>query len=312
MIQFHCPTCGMNHTAPDASAGQNFTCQVCSQVVRIPDPEPTRPLPKPALTDPPRTSRPEPRDDRDRDRDLEPRRSRPVLSNDRDQDRDPYDRDYDDRDYRDRDDRDRGRSYRRSRDDYDRDFRPRRNFTESAVLVLVMYWLFYPVGAILNFVYLSEARAVVRDTGRQPEGRGCLLALLVVCFWVPLALGLIFVAGCIAVTAIAPSNSFRPVGVQTGVTPKPKFIPQPGSMGNLPVTVSFNNRRLILRNTTNRSLTVTVLAENKPLNQQWTYVAELDPFATEELGTEDGWSFERREKVTVSHPEYDTLVVDVP
>ncbi len=314
MIEFHCPTCGMNHTAPDASAGQNFTCQVCSQLVRIPEREPLRPLPPPALADPPRSSRSEPRDDRDWDS----RRSRPILSDDSDRDRDPRDRDYADRDYddrdrdyRDRDDRDRG--YRRSRDDYGRDFRPRRNFTESAVLVLVMYWLFYPVGVILNFVYLSEAGTLQRETGRQPEGRGCLLALLIVGFWIPLALLLLLIGGCVVTTAVAPSGSMSPGSLTSRtITPRPRSIPKPGSKGNLPVTVSFSNRTAILTNTSNRALSITVFVENKNRRQQRTFPVELAAFGTEELGLDDGWSFDPGEKVTVSHNEYDTIVVDVP
>jgi hypothetical protein len=307
----------MNHTAPDASAGQDFSCQVCSQVVRIPEAEPSRSTP-PALADPPRSPRPDSRDPRDRG----DRRSPPVLSNDRDVDRDPRDRDWDDRDrnyrdrdYPDRDDRD-YRDRRPYRDDYRRHFKPRRNFTESAVLCLVMYWLLWPVGAVLNFVYLSEVRTVERETGKQPEGRGCLLALLIVCFWVPLALLVLSIGGCIVLTAVSPSGSGPfATGVQRGSTgtPQTKSISRPGSLGRLPVSIRFVSGKAIITNTSRRSLNLNIHVQTTrgPFDQR-DFLKTLDPSSSLELDDQGIWIFESWEKMTLKNDDYDTLEVDVP
>jgi hypothetical protein len=55
----------------------------------------------------------------------------------------------------------------------------RRFFTE-AIIVLVLYMLLWIPGLIANFVFLREAQQVQRATGRAPEGKGCLIALLAV------------------------------------------------------------------------------------------------------------------------------------
>lgn len=56
--------------------------------------------------------------------------------------------------------------------------RPQRDYTNTAILVLILYWLMWLPGLIVNIITLNEANQVERETGRRPEGKGCLVALL--------------------------------------------------------------------------------------------------------------------------------------
>ena len=59
----------------------------------------------------------------------------------------------------------------------------------SAFLVWLLYYIgFYIIGLILNFMYLSEAKRIERETGISPSGKGCLSLLLFLHFWLPLLL----------------------------------------------------------------------------------------------------------------------------
>jgi hypothetical protein len=73
-----------------------------------------------------------------------------------------------------------------------------RSFTTPAVITMILYFVFWLPGLIVNLVYLNEARALQRQTGREPDGKGCLVALLVVmgglgligiCVWVAIIVG---------------------------------------------------------------------------------------------------------------------------
>lgn len=61
-----------------------------------------------------------------------------------------------------------------------------RSFTSSAILTLVLYIVLWIPGLIANVIFLNEAKKVEQLTGRPPEGKGCLTALLV--FWIATAL----------------------------------------------------------------------------------------------------------------------------
>lgn len=56
--------------------------------------------------------------------------------------------------------------------------RPQRDYTSTAILVLILYWVMWLPGLIVNIITLNEANQVERETGRRPEGKGCLVALL--------------------------------------------------------------------------------------------------------------------------------------
>jgi hypothetical protein len=55
-----------------------------------------------------------------------------------------------------------------------------RNYTTPAVIVLILYFVLYVPGLVANIVYLIQASNDHKLTGRPPEGRGCLIALIIV------------------------------------------------------------------------------------------------------------------------------------
>jgi hypothetical protein len=281
----------MNHTTPDASAGQSFSCQVCSQLVKIPPAERASAAPAPPA-EVPRTSPPRLRDDGADDRGPRARRD--------DRDRDYRDRDEDDRDYRDRD-------YRRTRRDRG-DVHRRRNFTDNALLCMVMYVLLYPIGFVLNLAYLGEARAYQRLTGEQPEGRGCLLALLIVCFFVPLGIGVLAIGGCIVAESVAPPT-YTSVGTAKQTwTPPPRVGP---SKGPLPIQVAFRKNAAFLTNNDNRRMHITIVARNEDLDWEQVMERDLDPFASVEIPSTE-WFFEEGETIKFWNKDYDLLEWKVP
>ncbi|GCE24786.1 hypothetical protein KDA_02700 [Dictyobacter alpinus] len=67
------------------------------------------------------------------------------------------------------------------------------NFTTSyvtpAVVTMLLYFVFWLPGLIVNIVYFVQANETKRrNGGRSPEGYGCLLSLLLVWVLVPLAI----------------------------------------------------------------------------------------------------------------------------
>lgn len=60
-----------------------------------------------------------------------------------------------------------------------------RSFTTPAVITLVLYLVLWLPGLIANIVYLNEANNVERMAGRAPEGKGCLIAMLIVFVGLP-------------------------------------------------------------------------------------------------------------------------------
>jgi hypothetical protein len=57
---------------------------------------------------------------------------------------------------------------------------PDRSFTSLAVICALLYLLCWPVSLILNIMWLSEASSLQTQTGREPAGKGCLVATMVV------------------------------------------------------------------------------------------------------------------------------------
>lgn len=61
-----------------------------------------------------------------------------------------------------------------------------RSYTTPAVITLVLYFVLWIPGLIANIVYLMAANDDRRTSGMEPQGRGCLVALLAVFILVPI------------------------------------------------------------------------------------------------------------------------------
>lgn len=55
-----------------------------------------------------------------------------------------------------------------------------KSYTTSAVIVFLLYWLFWLPGLIFNLVYLRDARRMERLAGTSLPGAGCLTIMLAV------------------------------------------------------------------------------------------------------------------------------------
>ena len=69
-----------------------------------------------------------------------------------------------------------------------------KSFTTPAIITLVLYFVLWLPGLIANIVYLNEANNVQRLSGRAPEGKGCLIAMLVVFVALPILLFCLVIA----------------------------------------------------------------------------------------------------------------------
>ncbi|HEY4668355.1 MAG TPA: hypothetical protein VIH05_01120 [Tepidiformaceae bacterium] len=54
-----------------------------------------------------------------------------------------------------------------------------KSYTGQAIVALVVYFIFWPVGLVLNLVWRSEAKRMERVAGTSLPGVGCLTWLLV-------------------------------------------------------------------------------------------------------------------------------------
>jgi hypothetical protein len=62
---------------------------------------------------------------------------------------------------------------------------PAESYVRPAIISLLLYFVLWVPGFLLNAVYLSRALGDRRRTGESPEGMGCLIALLIVGFGGP-------------------------------------------------------------------------------------------------------------------------------
>lgn len=76
-----------------------------------------------------------------------------------------------------------------------------RSYMTPAIITLVLYWLLWIPGFIANLIYLNAANEDRHTSGVEPQGRGCLIALLVVF----VALPILGVGGIIALIALQGS-----------------------------------------------------------------------------------------------------------
>jgi hypothetical protein len=70
--------------------------------------------------------------------------------------------------------------------DYARMAAATRSYTTPAVITMILYLVLWLPGLIANVVYLSNANDDRRVSGVEPQGRGCLIALVVVFGALPL------------------------------------------------------------------------------------------------------------------------------
>ncbi len=54
-----------------------------------------------------------------------------------------------------------------------------KSYTGAAVLVFLLYWLFWIPGFIVNVIYYNEAKRTQRVAGQSPAGMGCLTFMLI-------------------------------------------------------------------------------------------------------------------------------------
>ncbi len=71
--------------------------------------------------------------------------------------------------------------------EYARQAAAARSYTTPAIITLALYFLFWIPGVIANIVYLNAARQDKQQSGLDPQGRGCLIALAIVFVGLPLA-----------------------------------------------------------------------------------------------------------------------------
>ncbi|MEW6590889.1 MAG: hypothetical protein AB1418_07615 [Pseudomonadota bacterium] len=86
----------------------------------------------------------------------------------------------------------------------------------------------------------------------------------------------------------------------------------------LPVVVSFRSSMLgkglvaVLDNTSDRYLTVTLVARNPTLANARRYTVELDPRTKTEFGHLEGWQFASGDEIALFHDAYAELRLPVP
>ena len=73
-----------------------------------------------------------------------------------------------------------------------------KSYTNKAMITLLLYMFFFAPGFIANVIYLREAQETREITGVNPEGWGCLLAMLIVTATPILLFGVLFLIGTIA------------------------------------------------------------------------------------------------------------------
>ena len=80
-----------------------------------------------------------------------------------------------------------------------------RNYVGYAVLVLVLYFVMWLPGIIANVVFYLQASNDEKLIGRAPEGKGCLVALLIFGIILPvisICLAMLFLFGALGSIAV--------------------------------------------------------------------------------------------------------------
>ncbi|HEX3722809.1 MAG TPA: hypothetical protein VHV31_08460 [Nitrolancea sp.] len=61
-----------------------------------------------------------------------------------------------------------------------------RSYVKAAVVTLVLYFCLWLPGLIANIIYWRDVSLEEREARQRPEGKGCLLALFIVCTVIPI------------------------------------------------------------------------------------------------------------------------------
>ena len=80
-----------------------------------------------------------------------------------------------------------------------------RDYTTPAVVTLILYFICWLPGIVANIIYYMQARQDEAAVGREPQGKGCLLWLLIV------------MNGLIVLSVLAYCMMFFVFGVAAGV-----------------------------------------------------------------------------------------------
>lgn len=78
------------------------------------------------------------------------------------------------------DQRDRNATYQEQVEHYRNMVDSTKSFVTPAIFTLILYFFLWIPGLIANIMYLREAMGIQRRTGKAPEGKGCLTALIIV------------------------------------------------------------------------------------------------------------------------------------
>lgn len=74
-----------------------------------------------------------------------------------------------------------------------------KSYTGAAVIAFCLYWLFWPAGLVLNYIYMQEAKKMEGLAGHSLPGQGCLSLL----FWLNLVLFVLSLCGLFLVFVLA-------------------------------------------------------------------------------------------------------------
>lgn len=69
-----------------------------------------------------------------------------------------------------------------------------RSYTTPAVITMLLYFVGWVPGLVANLIYLTAANRDQRMSGVEPEGKGCLIQLLLAFVALPLLLFVLWVA----------------------------------------------------------------------------------------------------------------------
>ena len=80
-------------------------------------------------------------------------------------------------------------------DDLRRTSAQMKSYTGSAIVVLILYWIFWIPGLIANVIYYQEAKRMEKIAGHGLPGVGCLTILLLFNVIIPAGICLLTVTG---------------------------------------------------------------------------------------------------------------------
>ena len=82
-----------------------------------------------------------------------------------------------------------------------------RDYTTPAIITLVLYFVLWIPGIIANVVYFMQASQDEKITGHAPQGKGCLLAMLIALAGIPAIALVIFCAFWLIIAGASGASS---------------------------------------------------------------------------------------------------------